>query len=127
MYKFKEGFYTDVRIEEVYETLISYTLTKLDESRIRKYKAAFIRVFDGDLWYYSATSDLDQIQNEIEKLYQNARPNHDILDHPIVRAFEVHKDTKLQYSSNSIEKTPKSEKENLLKSFFSVLKQSFEH
>ncbi|NLL97321.1 MAG: TldD/PmbA family protein, partial [Clostridiaceae bacterium] len=45
MYKFKEGFYTDVRIEEVYETLISYTLTKLDESRIRKYKAAFIRVF----------------------------------------------------------------------------------
>ncbi|MGI6622633.1 MAG: TldD/PmbA family protein [Acetivibrionales bacterium] len=121
MYKFKEGFYTDVRIEEVYETLISYTLTKLDESRIRKYKAAFIRVFDGDLWYYSATSDLDQIQNEIEKLYQNARPNHDILDHPIVRAFEVHKDTKLQYSSNSIEKTPKSEKENLLKSFFSVL------
>lgn len=121
MYKFKEGFYTDVRIEDVYETSILYTLGKLDESRVRKYKAAFIRVFDGNLWYYSATSDLDQIQNEIDKLYQNGRPNPDILNHPIVAAFEVHKDTKLQYTGNSVAKIPKSEKENLLKSFFPVL------
>lgn len=121
MYKFKEGFYTDVRIEEVYETLITYTLGKLDDSRIRKYKAAFIRVFDGSLWYYSATSDPEHIQVEIDKLYQTARPDPDILQHPIVEAFEVHKDNKLQYIENSIEKTPKTEKEKLLNSFFPTL------
>lgn len=121
MYIFKEGFYTDVRIEEVYETLISYTLGKLDESKIRKYKAAFIRVFDGSLWYYSATSDLEHIQSEIEKLYKTAKPNPDIMNHPIVAAFEIHKDENLRFINNSIEKTPKSEKENLLKSFFPVL------
>ncbi len=121
MYIFKEGFYTDVRIEEVYETLISYTLGKLDESRIRKYKAAFIRVFDGSLWYYSATSDLEQIQSEIDKLYLTATPNPDIKNHPIVAAFEIHKDQHMQFTENSIEKTPKSEKESLLTSFFPTL------
>lgn len=121
MYKFREEFYTDVRIEDVYETFISYTLGKLDDSRIRKYKAAFIRVFDGSMWYYSSTSDTEHIQGEIDKLYQAAIPNPDILNHPIVTAFEVHKDNKLQFDGNSIEKIPKSEKENLLKSFFPAL------
>jgi len=121
MYKFKEGFYTDVRIEEAYETYISYTLGKLDDSRIRRYKAAFIRVFDGSLWYYASTSDTENIQNEIDKLYQAARPNPDILNHPIVSSFEVHQDKKLQFEENSVEKIPKIEKENLLKLFFPAL------
>lgn len=121
MYTFQKGFYTDVRIEEVYETTITYTLGQLDESKIRKYKAAFIRVFDGSLWYYAATSDVDQVQNELDKLYGSARPNPDIDNHPVVRAFEVHQDNKLCYVESGVDRVPKAEKEKLLQSFFPIL------
>ncbi|MCX7772149.1 MAG: TldD/PmbA family protein [Clostridia bacterium] len=123
MYTFQPGFYIDVRTEEVYETNISYTLGNLDESKVRKYKAAFIRVFDGTLWYYSATSDLDHIQEEIDKLCQAGKPNADILNHPIVKAFEVNRDECLQFSSQSVSDVNKEKKENLLKSFFPVLSE----
>ncbi len=123
MYTFKEGFYSDVRIEDVYETSISYTLGSLDESKVRRYKAAFIRVFDGALWYYSATSDIDHIQEEIEKLYQAAKPNADIELHPVVKAYEVHQDRVLRFTEDSITETPKEAKEELLKSFFPILKE----
>lgn len=121
MYSFKEGFYTDVRIEEVFETNIAYTLGKMDESKVRRYKAAFIRVFDGNLWYYSATSDIDKIQQEIDNLYTSSKPNSEILNHPVVKAFETHNDNCLRYSENSNTNISKSEKENLLKSFFPVI------
>jgi len=121
MYTFQKGFYTDVRIEEFYETTITYTLGQLDESKIRKYKAAFIRVFDGSLWYYAATSDVDQVQNELDKLYGSARPNPDIDNHPVVRAFEVHQDNKLCYVESGVDRVPKAEKEKLLQSFFPIL------
>jgi TldD protein len=121
MYLFKKGFYTDVRIENVYETNISYTSGNLDESRIRRYKAAFIRVYDGNLWYYSATSDLDNIQNSIDQLYQAANPDYDIENNPVVRKFEVHHEKHVRFSDAGIDKIPKKEKEELLKSFFPVL------
>jgi TldD protein len=47
VFKFHEGLYADIRIEDVFETNITVTLGNLDQSRVRKYKAAFIRVFDG--------------------------------------------------------------------------------
>lgn len=121
MFTFNKEFYTDVRIEDVYETSISYTLGNLDESKIRKYKAAFIRVFDGDLWYYSATSDCDNIQKEIDKLYSSAKPNPDIQNHPVVMAYEVHNEEVLRYTNTSVANTPKRDKDNLLKSFFPIL------
>ena len=48
MYKFAKDLYTDVRIEDVFETKIGVTLGKLDEMKERRYKAAFIRIFDGE-------------------------------------------------------------------------------
>jgi TldD protein len=121
MFKFNEGYYTDVRIEDVFETSISYTLGDLDESKIRHYKAAFIRVYDGSLWYYTSTSDIDNIQIEIDKLYKTATPNADIENNPIVKAFEVHRDKDLRYENNSISLIPKAEKDKMLRSFFPVL------
>lgn len=121
MVTFKKGFYSDVRIEEVYETMISYTLGNLDESKVRRYKAAFIRVFDGALWYYSATSDIDQLQSEINQLYQAAKPNANIKNHPVVKAFEIHQAKHLRFDKHSISKTPKEAKEALLNSFFPIL------
>ena len=49
MYKFPENLYTDVRIEDIFETIIVFTLGDLDECKERKYKAAFIRIFDGKI------------------------------------------------------------------------------
>ena len=121
MFSFKKGFYTDIRIEDVFQTAISYTTGKLDESRVRKYRAAFIRVFDGELWYYSATSDLEHIQSEIDRLYLSARPNADIDSHPVVKAFEVHSGRILNYEKNSVSDISKKDKEALLKSFFPEL------
>ncbi len=121
MFTYQKGFYTDVRIEDVYETTISYTLGQLDESKIRKYKAAFIRVFDGSLWYYSATSDIDRIQNEIDQLYLSARPNPQVEDHPVVRAFEVHRETMQHYVEAGVDRVPKADKEKLLQDFFPLL------
>lgn len=121
MFTFQKGFYTDVRIEDVYETTITYTLGQLDESKIRKYKAAFIRVFDGSLWYYSATSDIDKIQDEIDQLYRSATANPNIDDHPMVKAFEVNRETKLCYVESGVDRVPKAEKEKLLQTFFPIL------
>ncbi len=52
MFRFPENLYTDVRIENVYQTKIAYTLDTLDQCKTRKYRAAFIRIFDGQRWYF---------------------------------------------------------------------------
>lgn len=121
MYKFHGNLYTDVRIEDVFETNIVYSLGTLDESKIRKYKAAFIRVYDGKRWYYSSISDTDMIQEEIDKLSKIAEPNEKIYDNPIVKKFEVNKGKFLNFDKESVGDINKEEKDKLLKSFFPVI------
>ncbi len=53
MYNFPKGLYTDVRIEEIFETKIGFKKDALQEQKVRSNKGAFIRVFDGERWYYS--------------------------------------------------------------------------
>ena len=121
MFKFHENLYTDVRIEDVFETNIVYKLGALDESKVRKYKAAFIRVYDGQRWYYSSLSDVDLIQEEIDKLSKIAKPDDKIYDNPIVKKFEVNKGQYLNFDKDSVEDISKAEKDKLLKAFFSVI------
>ncbi len=118
MFQFHEGFYTDVRIEEIFETSITYTLGKLDDSKIRRYKAAFIRLFDGNRWYYSATSDAKSIQEEIDKLSKIGTANPSINDHPIVKAFEINKETALAYADGSVANISKEDKDAFIQKFF---------
>ena len=42
---------------------------------MRQYSGAFIRVFDGDRWYYKSISNLSSIQEEIENLSKMAKEN----------------------------------------------------
>ncbi|SFB30728.1 TldD/PmbA family protein [Clostridium frigidicarnis] len=121
MFKFPENLYTDVRIEDVFETNIVYTLGDLEESKIRKYKAAFLRVFDGVRWYYSSISDVNSIQDEINKLCNMAKPNANLNENPIVKKFEVNKGQYLKFNDDSIEHITKKEKDELLKSYFKVI------
>ena len=65
MFQFPNSLYTDVRLEEVFEANIQITLDNLENLQERTYQAAFIRVFDGDRWFYSATTDTDFVQAEI--------------------------------------------------------------
>src|SRR5690606_15888367 len=111
MYKFPKGLYVDVRIEETFETKISFKKRELQEQKVRNNKGAFLRVFDGKRWYYSSLTDLDGIQETIDTLAQMATPNPDIMEHPIVKAFEVNQDTILQYENNSVTDVPVAEKQ----------------
>lgn len=121
MFKFPKNLYTDVRIEDVFETNIVYTLGELEESKVRKYKAAFLRVFDGKRWYYSSISDVDSIQDEIDKLCNMAKPNVNLNENPIVKKFEVNKGQYLKFNNHSVEDITKEEKDELLKSLFHVI------
>ena len=123
MFQFPKDLYTDVRIEDVFETTIRFTLDNIDEMKVRKYKAAFIRIFDGDRWYYSALSDVDMIQDKINTLAQSAKPNPDIYENPVVRKFQVNKGKFLKFADKDIVDVKKEDKLELLKSYFPIWKK----
>ncbi|HRW93854.1 MAG TPA: TldD/PmbA family protein [Thermotogota bacterium] len=91
MYQFPAGLYSDVRIETLFETRIQITLGKLEQMNERKTRAAFVRVFDGKRWYYASTTDLGQVQNQLNRLASMATPDPAILEHPVVQKFEVNR------------------------------------
>lgn len=100
MYKYPNNLFTDIRIEDTYSTQIVYADSKLIENKVKKEKGAFIRIFDGDRWYYSATIDIDNIQTAIDELAQMAKPNTDILNHPVIKRMQVNKDVNLRYTGD---------------------------
>jgi len=120
MYNFQEGLYADVRIEDVFETKITYKDQKLEQQKIRSYKGAFIRVFDGLKWYYGATTEINNIQEELDALCKMATPHEDIQNHPVVQVFEVHNDEQLLFAENSVAKIPVEEKKAVLTSYFPI-------
>ena len=75
MYKFHEGYYADVRIEDRFNTIIRFTDGKIDEKKERSEKRAFVRVFDGKMWYYSSTTDVSKVQDKIDELCEKAKYN----------------------------------------------------
>ena len=85
MYNFPENLYTDVRLEDVSISEITYHNGELRQNLKRNHKGAFIRIFDGERWYYSSTTNIDNIQEEINKLSTMAKENKNILENPIVK------------------------------------------
>lgn len=125
MFIFPRNLYTDVRIEEVFETKIFYTMENLDENKTRHYKAAFIRVFDGIKWYYSSTTDISNIQKEIDNLASLATPNENIYDHPVIKKLEANSGNFITFTDNDISKVPKERKLSLLLPYFKYIKNPF--
>lgn len=121
MFVFPKNLYADVRVEDVFETKIVFTLGNLDEQKVRKYKAAFIRVFDGNKWYYSSTSDVAAIQKEIDTLAQLASPNPGISNHPIVQKLEANRGDHTKFQAEAVSTVDSSTKLELLKSYFPVI------
>jgi len=102
MLHFKEGFFADVRIEEIDSTQLHYINGTIENFINRKRKGAFLRVYDGNKWYYCATTDLKKLQDELDKLYTMAKPNPDILQNPIVRKMPNQKVTQLKFENKRI-------------------------
>ncbi len=121
MFKFPENLYVDVRIEETFETKISFKKMILQEQKVRNNKGAFVRVYDGNRWYYASTTDVDAVQEQIDTLAKMAKPNPEINNHPIVRQFEVHKDQLIQYKHNSITDVPIAEKKAMLERYIGLV------
>lgn len=121
MFKFPENLYVDVRIEETFETKISFKKMILQEQKVRNNKGAFVRVYDGKRWYYASTTDVGAVQDQIDTLAKMAKPNSEINNHPIVRQFEVHKDQLIQYKSRSITDVPIAEKKAMLERYLGLV------
>jgi TldD protein len=90
----------------------------------RKQAGAFLRVFDGEKWYYSITTDLDNIQNELNKLYSYGKPNPQILTHPLVKQMPSHTLSKIKFADRKLTEVSSSAKLSLLQSYIPQLQKS---
>ena len=68
MIRFPEQLFSDVRTEDVFSTALTYVDGAWEVNRVRREKGALLRVYDGKMWYYAVTTDLDQIQEELDGL-----------------------------------------------------------
>lgn len=123
MIQFREGFYADVRVEERFRTVISYTNGKPDEMKVRNETRAFLRVYDGKLWYYASVTDVQHLQREIDELYAAATPNPEILSDPVVRRLERNRDKCLRFEGRSVRDIPLETKHAQLQSYLPLLSE----
>ncbi len=123
MIQFRDGFYADVRIEDRSRTVIGYKAGALEEMKNRLEKQAFIRVYDGKLWYYASVTDVEHLQKTLDGLYAAATANPDIADDPIVRRFERNRDKLACFADCSVRDIPLKEKQALLLSYLPILSE----
>jgi TldD protein len=123
MIRFKEGFYADIRIEDRSRTVITYKAGVLEEMKNRVEKQAFLRVYDGRLWYYASVTDVDHLQKTLDGLYAAAKENPEILEDPIVRRFERNREERFSFKECSVRDIPLKEKQELLFSYLPILSE----
>jgi len=122
MYRFPAGIYTDVRIEDVFETQIVVTLGEVEQLKDKRFVAAFVRLFDGQRWFYSATTDVEHLQQEIDSLAAMATPNPHIDDDEIVRKLEANREERLIFAGDDdVSKISKEVKYRLLADYFPLV------
>lgn len=126
MYTFPKNLYTDVRIEDASVSEITFENGELRQNLKRNHKGAFIRIYDGHRWYYSSTTDIDNLQEEINQLALMAKANEEIDEDPIVKKFQVNTGEFWHFKDNDILKISQEDKLNLLKSFFPIIKSKEE-
>ena len=123
MIQFREGFYADIRTEDRSRTVISYKAGILEEIKTRVERQAFLRVFDGNLWYYASVTDVDHLQRTLDGLYDAARANPHILEHPVVRRFERNREDISRFGDCSVRDVSQKEKQELLLSYLPLLSE----
>ncbi|MDO4386225.1 MAG: TldD/PmbA family protein [Clostridia bacterium] len=121
MIEFRKDFYADVRTEDRSRTTISYKAGVLEEMKTREERRAFLRVYDGRMWYYASVTDLAHLQKTLDGLYAAATPNAQILSDPVVCRFERNRESRMQFTDASVRNVPAEEKQALLKSYLPLL------
>ena len=121
MTDFRKDYYADVRVEDRFSTTIEYLNGDLKESKIRREKRAFIRVFDGEMWYYASTTDLKHIGKTLEELYSVAKSNPDIENNPIVKKFQRNKVRLETFKDNSVRDISLDKKAELIRSMLPIV------
>ena len=101
MYRFPENLYADVRIEENYYTWMGMLNGEMDTDGEMSDTGAFVRVYDGTMWYTCNTNNLDEIQKELDNLATLATPNPNINEDPMVNKLEVHKECVLKFEGDN--------------------------
>ncbi len=123
MIKFRDGFYADVRTEDRSRTTITYKSGVLEEMKTRVERRAFLRVYDGKMWYYASVTDLSHLQKTLDDLYSAATANDKILCDPIVSRFECNNDNLMNFADCSVRNVPTAEKQALLLSYLPILSE----
>ena len=123
MVKFRENFYADVRIEDRSRTVIQYQNGNLQEFKTPVEVRAFLRVYDGKMWYYASVTDVAHVQKTLDRLYDAASPNPDIEKDPIVSKLERNRDRKFIFEDHSVRSIPVEEKQALLQSYLPLLSE----
>lgn len=124
MFTFRQDTYADVRIEDRFSTHVAYMNGMLKEIKERKEKRAFIRVFDGKMWYYASTTDINDVQKKLDGLYAQAKSNAKILRNRTVSRFQVNVEEKFVFAENSVRNVPLAKKKALLESYLPILSSS---
>ena len=118
MYK----FHKDVRIEDHFATTIMFTNGNLDEMKDKNYQGAFIRIYNGKMWYYSSTTDINKIQAKINTLTKLAiKDRADISSY--IKNIEVNKGEYFKFKRDDVSKISQKKKLTLLESIFPMLKK----
>ena len=123
MIRFREDFYADVRTEDRSRTVIAYKAGVLEEMKTRVERRAFLRVYDGKMWYYASVTDLAHLQETLDGLYAAATPNAQIPDDPVVRRFERNRDELLRFRGCSVREVSQKDKQALLLSYLPLLSE----
>ncbi|BCJ94507.1 hypothetical protein acsn021_20760 [Anaerocolumna cellulosilytica] len=123
MYQFPKDLYTDVRIETVSNTNITLENYQVTQNKAKTDIGAMIRIYDGSRWYYSATTDVANIQQEIDALAKMAEPNTEVYNTPVVKRLEVNVEKAFTYEDTDVTKIDNQIKLELLQSYIPVLKE----
>lgn len=123
-YTYPEDLYTDVRIENVFETSITYSMDEIKECNEMSYSGAFIRIYDGKRWYCSSVSDISDIQSKIDTLSKLTDKNPKIAENKIYGKLLPHKDKCIVYSENNVSKIDLAEKAKMVLELSSAPKQN---
>lgn len=126
MYSFPENLFCDVRIEHVYRSLLRIEMGKLEEIKEKNDSGAFIRIFDGNRWFYSSTTNISAIQAEIDELAKLANPNPQINENPVIKKLEANKGTFNYFKDQEVENVSLSEKRKLLDSYNKLVSEDKE-
>jgi TldD protein len=117
MVKFPDRLYGDIRIERTCQIDIVIENGVVKQNRLRQISGALIRIYDGDRWYYGVTTELEQLQAEVDRLSALASQTCDLTTDPLVARFEVNRERRLLYEASDISRIERQEKLDLLQSY----------